>query len=554
MHNIKDNSNVFACELCDYAASRRPYLEQHYRRHRVIYVCVRCPAAIFPSSVRLREHLLQHLAADAAALQGTGCVDEGAAATEVAQAAVDVADSGIDIAGSSGDVTGAGTGAAGSGADAEGKGDPDGSGMGGSGVDSAAGAAEVDGTGTGVDGVGAAGDDADAGVDATGIGVDGLASGVGIAGVDVGGAAVDDIVEGNTIDIATTVIDVAAAAAELQDTTEVDMVVTEIGAVMDVAGGAAEDGVQMIGTEGGGMTEGDGFGAALMSTLVRAEDLEELFFACVEASLYLPEPLDGAPGWPVTEGDGAARAYVAVAVDGGGVTGDEVGAVTRALEEAGVALGATEGVVEEGVGAERGVKGEGSGGYAAEGEEGRVADGNAGGTAVVGDGRDAVFPPENSEEAAATARAAVQPELSSREVDDASVIEGHPVRSDAGNGIAESAAVDAYSNAAAECAAATADATEATDAADATDATPAGYGMWRRMGYQSLSRPLLEELRATFGNDECAYCGRLFSSNVDYEVHLRTHTGRGSHRHTANPETRHKIRYRLPVFLLISMK
>ena len=56
VHNIKDNPNVYACELCNYAASRRMYLDKHFRRHRVVYFCCHCEQR-FASTIRLTQHL-----------------------------------------------------------------------------------------------------------------------------------------------------------------------------------------------------------------------------------------------------------------------------------------------------------------------------------------------------------------------------------------------------------------------------------------------------------------------------------------------------------------
>lgn len=44
------------CDLCEYTATRRSYLEQHFTKHRVVYNCVLCSSK-FPSSVRLNQHL-----------------------------------------------------------------------------------------------------------------------------------------------------------------------------------------------------------------------------------------------------------------------------------------------------------------------------------------------------------------------------------------------------------------------------------------------------------------------------------------------------------------
>ncbi|XP_064610516.1 zinc finger protein ZFAT-like isoform X2 [Liolophura sinensis] len=55
-HDIKDTPNVKHCELCDYSASRRVYLENHFLKHRVVYQCCECPKR-FLSSIRLIDHL-----------------------------------------------------------------------------------------------------------------------------------------------------------------------------------------------------------------------------------------------------------------------------------------------------------------------------------------------------------------------------------------------------------------------------------------------------------------------------------------------------------------
>ncbi|KAL5021554.1 hypothetical protein ScPMuIL_000709 [Solemya velum] len=56
VHDIKDIPNIQHCELCDYTASRKIYLENHFQKHRVIYRCVECPGR-FLSTVRLIDHL-----------------------------------------------------------------------------------------------------------------------------------------------------------------------------------------------------------------------------------------------------------------------------------------------------------------------------------------------------------------------------------------------------------------------------------------------------------------------------------------------------------------
>ena len=56
VHDIKDIPSVQHCELCDYSASRRIYLEKHFLKHRVIYCCCLCQDK-FLSTVRLLEHI-----------------------------------------------------------------------------------------------------------------------------------------------------------------------------------------------------------------------------------------------------------------------------------------------------------------------------------------------------------------------------------------------------------------------------------------------------------------------------------------------------------------
>ncbi|XP_033754762.1 zinc finger protein ZFAT-like isoform X2 [Pecten maximus] len=64
VHDIKDIPSIQHCELCDYTASRKVYLEKHYQKHRVIYRCVKCPLK-FLSTIRLIDHLTSvHLKVD----------------------------------------------------------------------------------------------------------------------------------------------------------------------------------------------------------------------------------------------------------------------------------------------------------------------------------------------------------------------------------------------------------------------------------------------------------------------------------------------------------
>ena len=47
-----------------------------------------------------------------------------------------------------------------------------------------------------------------------------------------------------------------------------------------------------------------------------------------------------------------------------------------------------------------------------------------------------------------------------------------------------------------------------------------------RLGFQPMTVAIFQKMRDTFGNEECEFCGRLFYSKLDYEPHVRTHTGR----------------------------
>ena len=44
------------CQLCDYWASRKIYLDKHYLKHRVIYCCTVCDEK-FLSTIKLTQHL-----------------------------------------------------------------------------------------------------------------------------------------------------------------------------------------------------------------------------------------------------------------------------------------------------------------------------------------------------------------------------------------------------------------------------------------------------------------------------------------------------------------
>jgi len=47
-----------------------------------------------------------------------------------------------------------------------------------------------------------------------------------------------------------------------------------------------------------------------------------------------------------------------------------------------------------------------------------------------------------------------------------------------------------------------------------------------KLGYRPMTLKILKKMRDTFRSEECEYCGRLFFSRMDYEPHVRTHTGR----------------------------
>lgn len=46
-----------------------------------------------------------------------------------------------------------------------------------------------------------------------------------------------------------------------------------------------------------------------------------------------------------------------------------------------------------------------------------------------------------------------------------------------------------------------------------------------KLGYRRMSLQIFQKMRDTFGSEECEYCGRLFFSRMDYEPHVKTHTG-----------------------------
>lgn len=56
VHNIPEPPTAYQCGLCGYQASRRTYLENHYRKHRLVYVCSVC-CGLHLSASTLRAHL-----------------------------------------------------------------------------------------------------------------------------------------------------------------------------------------------------------------------------------------------------------------------------------------------------------------------------------------------------------------------------------------------------------------------------------------------------------------------------------------------------------------
>ncbi|XP_064466718.1 zinc finger protein ZFAT-like isoform X2 [Ornithodoros turicata] len=61
VHNVPESSSAYPqCGLCGYQASRRAYLENHYRKHRLVYVCSLC-SCLHLSASSLRQHLQEHL-------------------------------------------------------------------------------------------------------------------------------------------------------------------------------------------------------------------------------------------------------------------------------------------------------------------------------------------------------------------------------------------------------------------------------------------------------------------------------------------------------------
>ncbi|XP_067136935.1 zinc finger protein ZFAT-like isoform X2 [Centruroides vittatus] len=70
IHNIRDSPNIFHCNLCDYTACRRSYLENHHRRHRLVFVCCLCKS-MFISTIVLKNHLQDHVNKKSVNLQST---------------------------------------------------------------------------------------------------------------------------------------------------------------------------------------------------------------------------------------------------------------------------------------------------------------------------------------------------------------------------------------------------------------------------------------------------------------------------------------------------
>uniref|UniRef100_T1IPP3 C2H2-type domain-containing protein n=1 Tax=Strigamia maritima TaxID=126957 RepID=T1IPP3_STRMM len=77
VHNISPTKDVIRCEMCTFTTVRRVYLENHFRKHRIIYTCFDCEAR-FLSSVQLQEHLHSHISLAVADIKGGGEVTENA--------------------------------------------------------------------------------------------------------------------------------------------------------------------------------------------------------------------------------------------------------------------------------------------------------------------------------------------------------------------------------------------------------------------------------------------------------------------------------------------
>lgn len=81
VHNIPEPPTAYQCGLCGYQASRRTYLENHYRKHRLVYVCSVC-CGLHLSATALRAHLQkEHIdKRDAAGQSKTDSNGEGSVA------------------------------------------------------------------------------------------------------------------------------------------------------------------------------------------------------------------------------------------------------------------------------------------------------------------------------------------------------------------------------------------------------------------------------------------------------------------------------------------
>ena len=62
---------------------------------------------------------------------------------------------------------------------------------------------------------------------------------------------------------------------------------------------------------------------------------------------------------------------------------------------------------------------------------------------------------------------------------------------------------------------------------DAVDPSPvaAEDNIFAKLGYHWMNPSIFRKLRETFGNEECVFCGKLFTSKLDCETHMRSHTG-----------------------------
>lgn len=47
----------------------------------------------------------------------------------------------------------------------------------------------------------------------------------------------------------------------------------------------------------------------------------------------------------------------------------------------------------------------------------------------------------------------------------------------------------------------------------------------KTLGYRPLTLQIFHKMRETFGHEECEYCGKLYYNKIDYDQHIRTHTG-----------------------------